>query len=161
MIVVSDTSPITNLAAVNQLTLLHQLYGTIIIPQAVYEEMASLGYAVPGTIEIMTLSWIETRPVTQQNQVNQLLNKLDRGESEGIILALELGADILILDGRKGRKVAQSLGLNITGILGVLLEAKQKELIMNIKPIVDQLILKAEFRISETLYRKVLTIAGE
>ncbi|WP_287728742.1 DUF3368 domain-containing protein [Microcystis sp. M061S2] len=109
----------------------------------------------------MTLSWIETRPVTQQNQVNQLLNKLDRGESEGIILALELGADILILDERKGRKVAQSLGLNITGILGVLLEAKQKELIMNIKPIVDQLILKAEFRISETLYRKVLTIAGE
>ncbi|MFN9733673.1 MAG: DUF3368 domain-containing protein [Microcystis sp.] len=65
------------------------------------------------------------------------------------------------MDGRKGRKVAQSLGLNITGILGVLLEAKQKELIMNIKPIVDQLILKAEFRISETLYRKVLTIAGE
>ena len=108
MIVVSDTSPITNLAAVNQLTLLHQLYGTIIIPQAVYEEMASLGYAVPGTIEIITLSWIETRPVTQQNQVNQLLNKLDRGESEGIILALELGADILILDERKGRKVAQS-----------------------------------------------------
>ncbi|ELP52875.1 hypothetical protein O53_4603 [Microcystis aeruginosa TAIHU98] len=106
MIVVSDTSPITNLATVNQLTLLHQLYGTIIIPQAVYEEMASLGYAVPGTIEIMTLSWIETRPVTQQNQVNQLLNKLDRGESEGIILALELGADILILDERKGRKVA-------------------------------------------------------
>ena len=55
----------------------------------------------------------------------------------------------------------QSLGLNITGILGVLLEAKQKELIINIKPIIDQLILKAEFRISETLYRKVLTIAGE
>ncbi|MFN7338384.1 MAG: DUF3368 domain-containing protein, partial [bacterium] len=100
-------------------------------------------------------------PVTQQNQVNQLLNKLDRGESEGIILALELGADILILDERKGRKVARYLGLNITGILGVLLEAKQKELIMNIKPIVDQLISKAEFRISETLYRKVLTIAGE
>ncbi|MFM5892234.1 MAG: DUF3368 domain-containing protein [Dolichospermum sp.] len=65
------------------------------------------------------------------------------------------------MDERKGRKVAQSLGLNITGILGVLLEAKQKELIMNIKPIVDQLILKAEFRISETLYRKVLTITEE
>ncbi len=56
MIVVSDTSPITNLATVNQLTLLHQLYGTIIIPQAVYEEMASLGYAVPGTIEIKPYS---------------------------------------------------------------------------------------------------------
>jgi len=104
----------------------------------------------------------DTSPITNLAAVNhQLLNKLDRGESEGIILALELGADILILDERKGRKVARSLGLNITGILGVLLEAKQKELIMNIKPIVDQLILKAEFRISETLYRKVLTIAGE
>ena len=49
MIVVSDTSPITNLAAINQLDILHQLYGDIMIPQAVYNEMVSLSSSVPGT----------------------------------------------------------------------------------------------------------------
>ena len=76
--------------------------------------------------EVQTLSWIKTYKVTQQEEVNQLLEKLDQGEAEGIILALEFNAEILLLDERKGRKISKSLGLNITGILGILLEAKQK-----------------------------------
>jgi predicted nucleic acid-binding protein len=63
MIVVSNTSPITNLAAIRQLNLLQQLYNTIIIPQAVYDEMAALDYPVPGSIEVQTLSWITTQQV--------------------------------------------------------------------------------------------------
>jgi predicted nucleic acid-binding protein len=61
VIVVSNTSPITSLAAIGYLNLLHDIYVTIIIPVAVYEEMTGLGYSVPGTIEVQTLSWIEKR----------------------------------------------------------------------------------------------------
>ncbi|MFB2891554.1 hypothetical protein ACE1CI_01275 [Aerosakkonemataceae cyanobacterium BLCC-F50] len=85
MIVVSNTSPITNLAAIERLNLLQALYGTIIIPQAVYDEMASVGYAVPGAIEVQTLSWIETRQVMDTNRVTELLAELDQGEAEAII----------------------------------------------------------------------------
>lgn len=139
MIVVSDTSPITNLAAINQLDILRQLYGDIIIPHAVYHEMVSLSSSVHGTYEVQTFSWIKTYQVIQQDQVNQLLEKLDQGEAEGIILALELEAELLLIDERKGRKIAKSLGLNVTGILGILIEAKRKKLVNKIKPILKKI----------------------
>ena len=63
MIVVSDTSPITNLAAIGQLDLLHHLYGSIVIPEAVYTEMVAVGKLVPGAIEVQTLSWIQVQNI--------------------------------------------------------------------------------------------------
>jgi predicted nucleic acid-binding protein len=71
VIIVSNTSPITNLAAVGQLDLLQQLYSQIIISQVVYDEMAGLDYAIPGTREVQALSWIQT----QQVQERALLEK--------------------------------------------------------------------------------------
>ena len=162
MIVVSDTSPITNLAAVGLLDLLHQLYDRVIIPQAVYDEMASLNYSVPGALEVQTLSWIDIQPVSDLTRAKELQNQLDIGEAEAIILALELQADLLLIDERKGRKVAAQCGVKkINGLLGVLLEAKQKKLIPEIKPIVDALIDHQNFRISDRLYSRVLQVAGE
>ena len=162
MIVVSDTSPITNLAAVGLLDLLHQLYDRVIIPQAVYDEMASLNYSVPGALEVQTLSWIDIQPVSDLTRAKELQNQLDIGEAEAIILALELQADLLLIDERKGRKVAAQCGVKkINGLLGVLLEAKQKKLIPEIKPIVDALIDNQNFRISDRLYSRVLQVAGE
>lgn len=125
MIIVSDTSPITSLSAIGKLNLLQQIYGTIIIPQAVYEEMAEVGYPVPGANEVTTLSWIETRQVKNQILVAQLQSELDRGESEAIALAIELNSDLLIIDENPGRSVANRLGINFIGILGILLIAKQ------------------------------------
>jgi predicted nucleic acid-binding protein len=134
----------------------------VIIPQAVYDEIVNVGYLVPGTTEVQNLSWINVDLVSNKNQVNELLNELDFGEAEAIVLALELNADLLLLDERKGRKVAQNLGIKkITGLLGVLLEAKQKGLIANIKPIIDQLITDNNFWISNNLYQKVIQISGE
>lgn len=162
MIVVSDTSPITNLAAVGLLNLLHQLYQQVIIPQAVYDEMVSLSYIVPGTVEVQTLPWIKVQTVSDIQRVTILQSKLDIGEAEAIVLALELKADLLLLDERRGRKLASSLGINqITGLLGVLLEAKQKGLISAIKPVVDLLISENNFRISDRLYQKIIQVAGE
>lgn len=162
MIVVSDTSPITNLAAVGLLDLLHKLYDRVIIPQAVYDEMASVSDSVPGKLEVQTLSWIDSQPVADITRSLELQTQLDIGEAEAIILALELKADLLLIDERKGRKVASQFGVKkITGLLGVLLEAKQKKLIPEIKPIVDPLINHQNFRISDRLYSRVLQVADE
>ena len=69
MIVVSDTSPITNLAAIDQLDLLQELYGSIVIPLAVYNEMVVAGKVVPGAVEVQTLSWIQTQTVADAQKV--------------------------------------------------------------------------------------------
>lgn len=161
MIIVSNTSPITSLSAIGYLNLLHDIYGKIIIPIAVYKEMTGLGYSVPGTIEVQTLSWIEKRELEEQLLLEELQKELHRGESETIALAVSLNADRVIIDENPARKKAISLGLNVIGILGILLIAKQRRLITNIQPLMDDLIIKAGFRINQKLYLDVLKSAKE
>jgi len=161
MIVVSNTSPIVNLAAIGQLDLLRLLYGKVAIPQAVYNEIVVTGTGQPGATEVETFDWIEIKQATNQAAVASLKLELDEGEAEAIALALELKADLLLLDERKGRMTASRLGLKFIGLLGVLMEAKHKGLILAIRPIMDDLIGKAGFWISQKLYDHVLQAAGE
>jgi uncharacterized protein len=161
MTIVSNTSPITNLAGVGKLDLLHQLYGTITIPQAVYNEMAGIGKTVPGTLEVQALPWIATQSVTDLNQVAALQAVLDQGEAEAIALALQLSAELLIINENPGRAIARQYGINITGVLGVLLEAKRQGLLLVVKPLMDQLINEVEFWISRPVYESVLQAANE
>lgn len=161
MIVVSNTSPITNLAAIQRIDILEKIYDTIIIPQAVYDEMSNWSYEVPGTKEVKTLAWIQVQPVSNSTLVAELKTEIDPGEAEAIALAMEIKADRIIIDDYKGRVVASRLGLKVTGILGVLLIVKHRGLINNIKPIVDDLINIAGFRISPKLYNHILTTASE
>ena len=163
MIVVSDTSPLSGLAIVGQLSLLHTLYGKIIIPTAVADELRRGGQDDPRIAQILTLSWLETKPPSDSRLVDELqtVYRLDRGESEAIALALELSADELLIDERLGRREASRLGLPITGLLGVLLVAKNRSLVSAVRPIIDALINEAGFRISNQLYVEVLTVAGE
>ncbi len=164
MIVVSDTSPITNLAAIRQLDLLQQLYSQIIIPRGVYNEMVTVNKLVPGAIEVQTLPWIQTQTVTDLQRVitiEKSQENIDLGEAEAIALALELKADLLLMDERRGRIVAKSYGLQVTGLLGILIQAKGHNLIEMVKPLLDQLIEEANFRVSKQLYLTVLEISGE
>ncbi|NJL38131.1 MAG: DUF3368 domain-containing protein [Leptolyngbyaceae cyanobacterium SM1_4_3] len=161
MVVVSDTSPITSLAAIAQLDLLRQLYQKVIIPQAVYDEMASLSKAVPGTIEVQTSAWIETRQAENRVLVARLQEELDIGESEAIALAIEIKADRLLIDEAPGRTIAAQLELKFTGVLGVLLAAKHKGIISLVKPVMDDLIVRSSFRVSNQVYMEILKIAGE
>jgi len=161
MIVVSDTSPITSLAGIGQLELLHQLYSSVIIPQAVYNEMVEAGKTVPGAVEVQTLFWIQTQQVSELNQVAAFQSNLDRGEAEALVLTLELNAELLIMDEKPGRTIALQYGINVIGVLGVLLEAKRKGLIPAVKPLVDRLIKEVEFRVSSQLYATLLQAAGE
>lgn len=163
MIIISDTSPLTSLTAINQLDLLQKLYQKIIIPQAVYRELTAVKNPVPGTKEVQTLDWIEVKQVVNLSLVNFLRQQqlLDAGESEAIALAIELKADFLLIDERKGRQEAINQGINITGLLGVLIEAKIKQLIPSVKPLLDDLIIIANFRVSEQLYQQILQITQE
>jgi predicted nucleic acid-binding protein len=132
VIIVSDTSPITNLAAISQLDLLQKLYTGIIIPIAVYHEMVKVDKIVPGAVEVQTLPWIQKQAVVDSQRViliQETQESIDLGEAEAIVLALELKAELLLMDERRGRIVATSYGLQITGLLGVLLQAKRKMLI--------------------------------
>jgi uncharacterized protein len=164
VIVVSDTSPITNLSAIGQLGLLRQLYGTIIIPLAVYNEMVAVGKVVPGAVEVQTFDWIQVQAVVDAQSVTDVQaaqDDIDRGEAEAIMLALELKADLILMDERRGRALATDYGLNLTGLLGVFLQAKHNGLIPAVKPLIDQLIETADFRVSQQLYERVLQAASE
>ena len=141
MIIVSDASPIISLAAVEKLELLRFLYGRVFIPEAVYHEIAVVGRDQPGASEVQLLDWIEIRSVTEQHLVRSLQGELDVGEAEAIALALELKVGFLLVDERRARKAAHRLGLEVVGVLGVLVEAKQKGLIHSLKPVVDDLVV--------------------
>lgn len=124
MIIVSDTSPINNLAAINQLHLLHQLYGSVLIPKAVYKELTDPNFPVAGAAEVKTFDWIQTRAVCDRSLVEELSNELDSGEAEAIALAVEIQADRVLIDERRGRLIVSRLNLRYIGILGILVEAK-------------------------------------
>jgi predicted nucleic acid-binding protein len=161
MIVVSNTSPIINLASVGRLTLLQQLYGGLVIPTAVYHEIVVVGAGQAGASEVQTFGWIQNQPVADRVLVNLLLTELDEGEAEAIALALELKAGLLLLDERRGRVVAARLGLQFTGLLGVLVDAKHNGFIGAIKPLLDSMTAQAGFWISAKLYAGVLQSVGE
>ena len=163
MIVISDTSVITNLAAIQHLYLLPQLYNQIIIPEAVYRELVDIDPPVPGTLEIQAASWGEIRQVVNRGVVERLQRdvRLDLGESEAIALALELNAELLLIDERRGRAEADRLGIRITGVLGILVESKRQNLIIAVKPLVNSLIATSEFRVSTALYALILDMVDE
>ena len=161
MIVVSDTSPLCNLALINHLWLLEAIYQTVIIPTLVADELAAANN--PAIPAILQLDWIQTRSPTNTAIANQLQcdRGLDAGEANAIALAFELQADDLLIDERLGRREARQLGLSIIGILGILVTAKQRNLIPQVQPVMDALIHQAGFRVSPQLYQRVLTLANE
>lgn len=157
MIVVSNTSPLMNLAVINQLKIMEQLYGKVIIPEEVSNELVTAG--IYPLIE--KKPWIEKHKVKNKGLSGMLKIELDDGEAEAIALAIELKADLVLIDERLGRNIASRFGQKCIGILGMLMEAKHKGIIASVKPVVDDLITKAGFWVSNALYLKVLREAGE
>jgi len=159
--IVSNTSPIINLACIGRLDLLPALFGEIVIPQAVFHEVTVIAPNAPGAAEVRSATWIRQHPVANRALVAALRLELDPGESEAIACALETQATLLLIDERRGRKVAQRLNQPTTGLLGVLLLARKRGLLEAIRPSMDDLRRLAGFWISEALYRQVLREAGE
>jgi predicted nucleic acid-binding protein len=158
MIVISDTSVITNLIQLDQLSLLRQLFRDIILPQKVFDELSK----IPDQVDLIEkTNWIEIKQISDRDHYEKLITTLDPGEAEAIVLAVELKADALLIDEKKGRKIAQEYGIVITGLLGILIESKAENLIQEVKPILDKLIFEIGFRISPKLYRDILEKVDE
>jgi predicted nucleic acid-binding protein len=149
MIVVSNTSPLTNLAAIGQFDLLQRLYANLHIAQAVWEELNLRGKRWPGCDEVAQAGWIEQHSVQNQALVNALRRDLDRGEAESIALALQLNADLILLDEKEGRHAAGRLGLRVVGVVGILLEAKAGGMLDSVRPSLDALRHSAGFYLLE------------
>ncbi len=161
MIVVSDTSPILNLVRIGRLELLASLYKQVLIPPAVFGELAVSRDPALRVINIASVSWLILETPKDQGRVQELRDCLDAGEAEAIVLAVERQADLLLVDERRGRRIAVALGLRITGLLGVLADAKRAGLIEAVKPVLDELIQHAKFWIGPELYGEVLAELGE
>ena len=161
MIVVSNTSPLTSLAAIGHFDLLRKLFGEVHIASGVWEELNEGGRRHPGSSEVESASWIQHHAVGDRNLVVVLQRDLDRGEAETLALAIELKAEVVLLDEQEGRHAAARLGLRPLGVLGILLQAKRLQKIEEVRLHLDALRQQAGFHLGERLYRDVLEQAGE
>ncbi|TRZ52820.1 DUF3368 domain-containing protein [bacterium] len=160
MIVAANAGPLIALAEIGRFDLLKSLYGQIHIPPAVRDEVVVSQEGRPGAKEVSHAGWIRVESVRDTTAIQILRERLDRGESEAIVLAIELGADLLLIDEARGRRIAEARGLNKTGTLGTLIMAKKRGLISNITPFLDELLARG-FRLHKDLYQAVRALVGE
>lgn len=153
MIVVADTSPLCYLVLIEEIDLLHQIFGKIFIPSAVNQELQA--DQAPTEVKNWMLTsppWLETLSIT--SIADAMLSALHPGETEAILLAEQIKADLLILDEKTARKIALKRGLKITGLLGILELAATQNLIV-LSTTMERL-LNTNFRASPTLFKSLL-----
>ena len=161
MIVVSDASPLVALSAVGKLDLLPTLYGEVVVPEAVFHEAVTNASGQPGYAARAAAPWRKVEALVDRTLAEELKVRLEPGAAEAIALAVQLSAELLLLDERKARQIAIGLGIPITGVLGTLVEAKQRGLITSVKLVADEIRDAIDFRISASVYEQVLRSLGE
>ena len=158
---VSNTSPLTNLAAIGQFDLLRQLYGGLLVAEAVWAELNADGRTWPGRDEVAGAAWIARRAVMNRPLVTALRERLDPGEAETIALAVECSPPFVLMDEKEGRRAAQRLGLKTVGVVGVLIEAKARGLIAEVGPLLERLRQEAGFYLSDRVIHEARAFCGE
>ncbi len=157
MIAVSNSTPIISLSSVGKIEILKELFGEIVVSQAVYDEIKakkSFGY------EEIDSDFIGIQPVRGEIYIDLLLNQLDLGEAETIILAKEINADFVIIDENIGYRIAKNSNLNAIRTLSILLKAKERGVISEIRPLLDEMIEKGRWY-SKKVYEEFLRKAKE
>lgn len=147
--IISDTSCLIVLSNIGQIELLRQLYGQVTITNEIAEEFSE---ALPD--------WVEILSVSDKTKQRILELQIDRGEASAIALALESTNTTIIVDDQKARKVAQQLGINHTGTIGVIVKAKLRGIIPSIKPLLSK-IKQTDFRLTADLEIEAIRQANE
>ncbi|WPD20922.1 MAG: DUF3368 domain-containing protein [Candidatus Electrothrix scaldis] len=154
MKIVSNATPIISLSSINRIDILQQIFGKVVVSQAVYNEVKAkrrYGYDDIDSpfIEVTSIQGVAYRDL--------LLSQLDVGEAETIILAKEIHADFVIIDENIGYRIAKNSNLQVIRTLSILLKAKEKGVIPAIKPLLDEMIAKGRWyskNVYETCLRK-------
>lgn len=159
--VISNTTPISNLLHLQLLGLFRDLFDHVVIPLAVHDEVNAFWKDDPMWIDCLASGVIEVQRVESALLVQQLNMSLHAGEAEVIALALERGADVCLIDDRDARLVAISNELSVSGTIGVLLKAKERKFVTEIEPLLRLLRNESYFWLSEPVLRQALVLAME
>jgi len=156
VLVIADSSPLIYLARVGVLHVLPALFDEVVAPRAVWDEVVERRPSAPGVDALHQARWL--RVVDNPSLESDL--GLDPGETAAILLAESLRADLLLIDERLGREVAQARGLAVRGTLGVLVQARREGLLPALKPVLDDMLTEG-FRIAPALIHEALAYVGE
>ena len=137
--IIVDTSCLIILTKINELNLLRLLYSKVFVTNEIANEFGS---ELPD--------WVAVCPIERNNIKLLFESKIDRGEASAILLALTMPDSTIIMDDLKGRTFAKQFKLNVTGTIGVIIAAKNKNIILSIKPILDK-IKETNFFISKEI----------
>jgi predicted nucleic acid-binding protein len=158
--IICNATPLIAFARIQRLDILHRTVGELVIPAGVANEIQGYRGGHYGEIILSDEPWITVQKVQSPSQVQLLLPALDQGEAEVIALALEQNADLVLIDELTGRKVAQSLELQVIGTVGILIRAKQMGLIPAVKPVLEEMIQRG-IRYSQRFINSILHEIGE
>ncbi len=158
--IISNATPLIAFARIQRLDLLHQVVGTLVIPEQVADEIRGYRGGHYAEINLARESWITVQAVQSSAQVQLLLPTLDQGEAEVITLALEQHAHLVLIDELTGRKVAESLKLTVLGSVGILIRAKQINLIPAVRPLLEKMVQRG-VRYSQRFITSILRQIGE
>lgn len=158
--IVSNTTPLSNVLQLGLLEVLRQIFGNIVIPEAVARELDE-GHDFIGEWRQQSKHFIQVISLERNPLTQQLLMSLHRGEAEAISLAVRENARLLLCDDLDARRLALYHGLKVTGTLGILLKAKQSGLLPAITPYLDKLRREARFWFTDDLYAQLQSVAGE
>lgn len=163
MLVVSDTSPLSNLAIIGRLDLLKLQFAEVLMPPAVARELSALHdlTALALLAAAQQDGWLKVMPVPSSAPAPVELSGLDAGETEALRLALAISADHVLLDEKEGRQRAAVLGIRTVGVLGVLIAAKHAGVISSLRGEIHALRLKAGFFVDAALEQRALAMVGE
>ena len=153
MIVVSDTSPLTAMLTVGVADMLPTIFGEVVVPEAVRHELLRNHPVLPG--------WLRVEVVRNPGRASHYADTVDTGEAEAIELAIELKADRLLIDERKGRKLAAQEGIPVIGLLGVVLLAKRSQLIPSARALLQRLDQEAGMYLGADIREAALKTVGE
>jgi len=157
MILVADASALIALATCNSLDLLEEIFGNVLVPEAVFDEVTAQDK--PHSARLQSYLKGKVRVVDMQHFI-YLDAFADAGETQAMLLYKEVTADYLLIDDRRGRKVAKINQIKTVGSMGVLLQAKRAGLITRVAPLIEQIAASPIF-MSENLIQTVLELAGE